>query len=70
MSKLTENSTLEELLTNSKGLEIAQKHLGKLLERPVIKQFKHKTLAEIEKMIPVPTYRKKITDIINELKEL
>lgn len=47
---------------------LQKKHLGKLLERPVIKQFKHKTLSEVEAMIPVPAYKKKITGMIQEFK--
>ncbi|AZK43514.1 hypothetical protein EEI45_00645 [Erysipelothrix piscisicarius] len=69
MTKFNENSTLEEVLTNEEGLEIATKHLGSLLERPVIKQFKHKTLAEVETMIPVPAFKKKVSSLIEELTE-
>jgi len=68
MEKLDENSTLEDVLTSPEGLYVAKKHLGKLLERPVIKQFKHKTLSEVEAMIPVPAYKKKITSMIQEFK--
>lgn len=67
---LNGNSTLEDVLQDAVGFKIAEKHLGKLLDRPAVAMMKGKSLNEIEKMIPIPGVKGKVTAIIQELENL
>lgn len=67
---LNGNSTLESVLQDPAGQKIAEKHLGKLLDRPAVSMMKGKSLYEIEKMIPIPGVKGKVTAIIRELESL
>ena len=70
MGKFSENSLLGEVLENAKSRDIAEKHLGDLLKGPGVVKAKSKTLKELKKMIPMPSVKKKVDSMIEELTTL
>lgn len=67
--RFTKENTIEEILDDPYGMQVARKHLGNLLDRPALQMLKSKTVGEMIEMIPVPPIKKKVKAMIEELSQ-
>jgi|GEM_PF-2314567 len=70
MGRLSENSTLKELLGDKKAKAVLKKHFGNIIESPLAKKLQDKTLREVYIALPAKFSKEEFKRVIEELGEL
>jgi hypothetical protein len=69
-SRLSSNSTLLEIMEDPKGKKILDAYLGELLGNSAFKDSFGLKIGDLQKFMPIPELKKKISEAILELEKL